>query len=227
MSYNIVITRSEEVFRMNKRLFKVGLTIGGIVFCVALIVVIALLFSNNRKNQQGEPPSTSTSADQIQETPTPTLAPTPDPTPNQAAEQGEASSTPSPSQEPVTELQATAYGSLWSSEFTFYNLSNEEYLTVQDVRLWESGTETLSKMSINVFGAPEVTGVKVAMTSDKAINVPVSIVDIDGNAVTGDAMLNALQNGGQIVTAEMQYDLIYQIRLETQNGVFLANIRIC
>ena len=211
---------------MYKR-FKIGFVIGSIIAIIAAIVVLAVFFGNKHTTEQQEAiPAKSTSAP-AQETSQATPTPTTTSAPKQDSLEATATATATPTPEPVSEFKATAYGSLWSSDFTFYSLSNEEYQTVQDVKLWENGTEVLSKMSINVPGASEVTGVKIAMTADKSTNVSATIVDIDGNAVNGEAMLSALQNGGQIVTAEMQYNLIYQVRLETKNGVYIANIRIC
>lgn len=207
---------------MYKR-FKIGIAIGSIIVLIGAIVVIAVVFGNKQPTEHKDDTSAISTSAPAQEVQQETATPTPAPTSTPAQE----TATPTPTPEPVSELKATAYGSLWNSDFTFYSLSNEQYQTVQDVKLWENGTETLSKMSISVPEATGVTGVKIAMTADKATKVSAAIVDLDGNSVSGDAMLYVLQNGGQIVTAEMQYNLIYQIRLETNNGVFLANIRIC
>ena len=82
-------------------------------------------------------------------------------------------------------------------------------------------------MSIYVPEAAGLVEVKIDMTADKSVTVPVTVVDMNGNTVTGDSMSEALTNGGSISVGEMQYDLIYQIRLSTTNGVFVANVRIC
>ena len=210
---------------MNKRLFKIGIAIGSIVMLIVAIVVFAMILGNKQTTEQNGNSSAVTTTTPAQENPQETA--TPAPTATSVPEEGSLEETATPTPEQFSELKATAYGSLWSSDFTFYSLSNSDYKTVQDVRLWENGTEVLSKMSINVPNAAGVTGVKISMTADKATKVSATIVDIDGNPVSGDAMMSALQNGGQIITAEMQYNLIYQIRLETNSGVFLANIRIC
>lgn len=206
---------------MYKR-FKIGLAIGSIIVLIGAIVVLAVVFGSKHTTEQKDDTSAISTSAPAQEIPQETATPAPTAVPEESPL--EVAATPTP--EPVSQLKATAYGSLWNSDFTFYSLSNSDYQTVQDVRLWENGTETLSKMSISVPEATGVTGVKIAMTADKATKVSAAIVDLDGNSVSGDAMLSALLNGGQIVTAEMQYNLIYQIRLETNNGVFLANIRI-
>ena len=194
---------------MKKRLFSLSLVIA-VCFLAVVILLGACMQDNNADATNEIATATPIPVTSTTTTTEPTATPEPTPTP-----------------EPVTELHATAYSTLWSSDFTFYSLDNESYRTVQDVRLWENGTETLSGMSIYVPEAAGLVEVKIDMTADKSVTVPVTVVDMNGNTVTGDSMSEALTNGGSISVGEMQYDLIYQIRLSTTNGVFVANVRIC
>ena len=204
---------------MKKRLFALSFVIA-VCFLAVVILLGACMQDNNADATNEIATATPTPVTSTTTTTEPTPAPTAIPEPTATPE-------PTPTPEPVTELHATAYSTLWSSDFTFYSLDNESYRTVQDVRLWENGTETLSGMSIYVPEAAGLVEVKIDMTADKSVTVPVTVVDMNGNTVTGDSMSEALTNGGSISVGEMQYDLIFQIRLSTTNGVFVANVRIC
>ncbi len=200
---------------MKKRLF-----VTGFVVAAVFIAVVALLVACTSKEVESEPVTTTPSAT------TPAPDPTPTPLPDEAPDP---TATPEPTPEPTEvpdELYATAYIRDNSANFSFYQIDNEYYRNVQELRLRIEDTDYLSNVYVYVPDVFGLSSVQVDKTADKASVVSVSVVDMNGNIVSGESMKDVMENGGAIILDRLDYEQIYQIRLVTDVGTYACNFKV-
>lgn len=207
---------------MKKRLFFTGFIVA-ITF--VLLVVLLVACSQKEKEQVGSQ-TTSATIQQADSTPTATPAPAPE---SQIVTEPTATPESIPTPEPIevpSELYATAYTRDNYEDFSFYQIDDEYYRNVQELRLYIEDTDYLSNVYVYVPDVFGLNGVQVDKTADKASVVGVSVVDMNGNTVSGESMKDVMEKGGAIILDRLDYEQIYQIRLITDVGTFACNIKI-
>lgn len=198
---------------MNRRLFSIGFVVA------AIFIILVVLFASCSQvkaptSTQVSTPSATTHAS----TPAPTE--TPEPT---------ATSEPTPTPEPTEvpdELYATAYTRDNSANFSFYKIDNEYYRNVQELWMRVEDTDYLSNVYVYVPDVFGLTSVQVDKTADKSSVVGITVVDMNGNVVSGESLKDVMENGGAIILDTLYYEQIYQIRLITDVGTYACNIKI-
>lgn len=198
---------------MNKRLFSIGFVVAAI-----FIVLVVLLVSCSQTQTTTSTQVSTSSASTHASTPTPTAIPEPTATP-------ELTPTPEPTEVP-DELYATAYTSDNSANFSFYKIDNEYYRNVQQLWMRVEDTDYLSNVYVYVPDVFGLSSVQVDKTADKGSTVGVTIVDMNGNVVSGESLKGVMENGGAIILDALYYEQIYQIRLITDVGTYACNIKI-
>ena len=87
-------------------------------------------------------------------------------------------------------------------------------------------TDYLSNVYVYVPDVFGLSSVQVDKTADKGSTVGVTIVDMNGNVVSGESLKGVMENGGAIILDALYYEQIYQIRLITDVGTYACNIKI-
>ena len=207
---------------MKKRLFFTGF----IVAITFVFLVVLLVACSQKEKEQVSSQTTSATIQQADSTPTATPAPAPE---SQIVTEPTATPESIPTPEPIevpSELYATAYTRDNYEDFSFYQIDDEYYRNVQELRLYIEDTDYLSNVYVYVPDVFGLNGVQVDKTADKASVVGVSVVDMNGNTVSGESMKDVMEKGGAIILDRLDYEQIYQIRLITDVGTFACNIKI-
>lgn len=207
---------------MKKRLFFTGF----IVAITFVLLVVLLVACSQKEKEQVSNQTTSATIQQADSTPTATPAPAPE---SQIVTEPTATPESIPTPEPIevpSELYATAYTRDNYEDFSFYQIDDEYYRNVQELRLYIEDTDYLSNVYVYVPDVFGLNGVQVDKTADKASVVGVSVVNMNGNTVSGESMKDVMEKGGAIILDRLDYEQIYQIRLITDVGTFACNIKI-